>query len=108
MGICKLRYRDKSLAKRAHQGAAWGSSALAIRGRSSTSLVRPSLDEDGESGSSLAWSAAGAWISTEMVIWLETAFRGGAEIWLRMQAAYDLAQAKKFVGKLKGRCVKGA
>ena len=30
-------------------------------------------------------------ISAEMAIRLEKAFGGGAEMWLRMQAAYDLA-----------------
>jgi len=34
-------------------------------------------------------------ISAEMAIRLEKAFGGGAETWLRMQAAYDLAQAGK-------------
>jgi antitoxin HigA-1 len=33
-----------------------------------------------------------AGISAEMAIRLEKAFGGGAETWLRMQAAYDLAQ----------------
>lgn len=32
-----------------------------------------------------------AGISAEMAIRLEKAFGGGAETWLRMQAAYDLA-----------------
>ena len=32
-----------------------------------------------------------AGISAEMAIRLEKAFGGGAEMWLRMQAAYDLA-----------------
>jgi len=47
-----------------------------------------------------------AGISAEMAIRLEKAFGGGAEIWLRMQAAYDLAQAKKHAGKIKVRRVK--
>ena len=34
-------------------------------------------------------------ISPEMAIRLDKAFGGGAEIWLRLQAAYDLAQAMK-------------
>lgn len=34
-------------------------------------------------------------ISAEMAVRLEKAFGGGAEIWLRMQAAYDLAQVRK-------------
>ncbi|MFM2129602.1 MAG: hypothetical protein RL477_1148 [Pseudomonadota bacterium] len=36
-----------------------------------------------------------AGISPEMAIRLDKAFGGGAETWLRMQAAYDLAQAMK-------------
>jgi len=47
-----------------------------------------------------------AGISAEMAIRLEKAFGGGAEIWLRMQAAYDLAQAQKHTGKIKVRRVK--
>ena len=34
-----------------------------------------------------------AGISPEMAIRLDKAFGGGAETWLRLQAAYDLAQA---------------
>jgi len=34
-------------------------------------------------------------ISPEMAIRLDKAFGGGPEIWLRMQMAYDLAQAMK-------------
>jgi addiction module HigA family antidote len=34
-------------------------------------------------------------ISPEMAIRLDKAFGGGAEIWLRMQMAFDLAQARK-------------
>ena len=49
-----------------------------------------------------------AGISDEMAIRLEKAFGGGAETWLRMQAAYDLAQAEKHAGKIKVRCVKNA
>ena len=47
-----------------------------------------------------------AGISAEMAIRLEKAFGGGAETWLRMQAAYDLAQAEKHAGKIKVRRVK--
>ena len=47
-----------------------------------------------------------AGISAEMAIRLEKAFGGGAETWLRMQAAYDLAQVEKRVGKIKVRRVK--
>ena len=34
-------------------------------------------------------------ISPEMALRLDMAFGGGAETWLRLQAAYDLAQARK-------------
>ena len=34
-------------------------------------------------------------ISPEMAIRLDKAFGGGADTWLRMQAAYDLAQVMK-------------
>jgi len=49
-----------------------------------------------------------AGISAEMAIRLEKAFGGGAETWLRMQAAYDLAQAEKHTGKIKVRRIKDA
>lgn len=49
-----------------------------------------------------------AGISAEMAIRLEKAFGGGAETWLRMQAAYDLAQAEKHTAKIKVRRVKDA
>jgi len=49
-----------------------------------------------------------AGISAEMAIRLEKAFGGGAETWLRMQTAYDLAQMKKRAGKIKVRRVKDA
>lgn len=49
-----------------------------------------------------------AGISAEMAIRLEKAFRGGAETWLRIQVAYDLAQAEKHAGKIKVRRVKEA
>ena len=49
-----------------------------------------------------------AGISAEMAIRLEKAFGGGAETWLRMQAAYDLAQAEKYAGTIKVRRVKDA
>ena len=39
-----------------------------------------------------------AGISAEMAIRLEKAFGGGAETWLRMQAAYDLAQVENMLG----------
>jgi antitoxin HigA-1 len=44
-------------------------------------------------------------ISPEMAIRLDKAFGGGAETWLRLQAAYDLAQAEKYAGKIKVRRV---
>lgn len=40
-------------------------------------------------------------ISPEMAIRLDKAFGGGAETWLRLQAAYDLAQAEKQADKIK-------
>lgn len=36
-----------------------------------------------------------AGISPEMAIRLDKAFGGGADAWYRLQAAYDIAQAKK-------------
>jgi addiction module HigA family antidote len=47
-----------------------------------------------------------AGISAEMAFRLEKAFGTGAETWLRMQAAYDLAQVEKQVGKIKVQRVK--
>jgi antitoxin HigA-1 len=44
-------------------------------------------------------------ISPEMAIRLDKAFGGGAETWLRLQAAYDLAQAEKHADKIKVRRV---
>ncbi len=38
---------------------------------------------------------ATAGLSPELAIRLEKAFGGSAEAWLRMQAAYDLAQARR-------------
>jgi addiction module HigA family antidote len=34
-------------------------------------------------------------ISPEMTLRLDLAFGGGAEVWLRLQAAYDLAKARR-------------
>jgi antitoxin HigA-1 len=48
-----------------------------------------------------------AGISPEMAIRLDKAFGGGAETWLRIQAAYDLAQAEKKSGKIKVKRVIG-
>jgi len=42
-----------------------------------------------------------AGITPEMAIRLEKAFGGTADTWLRMQANYDLAQARKHEGKIK-------
>jgi len=39
-------------------------------------------------------------VSPEMAIRLEKAFSGTADTWLRMQAAYDLAQARKKADKI--------
>jgi addiction module HigA family antidote len=44
-----------------------------------------------------------AGISPEMAIRLDKAFGGGAETWLRLQAAYDLAQAARHADKIKIR-----
>src|SRR6516164_5846466 len=40
-------------------------------------------------------------ISAEMAIRLDKAFGGGAETWLRLQMAYDLAQARQHEGAIK-------
>jgi addiction module HigA family antidote len=40
-------------------------------------------------------------ISPEMAIRLDKAFGGGAETWLRLQMAYDLAQARQHEGDIK-------
>lgn len=42
-----------------------------------------------------------AGISAEMTIRLDKAFGGGAETWFRLQAAYDLARAMKYAGRIK-------
>ena len=42
-----------------------------------------------------------AGISPEMATRLDRAFGGGAETWLRLQAAYDLAQAMKRADAIK-------
>ena len=44
-----------------------------------------------------------AGISPEMAIRLEKAFGGTADVWLRMQAAHDLAQARKREKEIKVR-----
>jgi len=45
-----------------------------------------------------------AGISAEMAVRLDKAFGGGAETWLRMQMAHDLAQVERDKIKVK-RCV---
>lgn len=42
-------------------------------------------------------------ISAEMAIRLAKAFGSTAETWVRMQASYDLAQARKYESKIKVR-----
>ena len=44
-----------------------------------------------------------AGISAEMAIRLDKAFGGGAETWLRLQVAYDLAQMEKKARTIKVR-----
>jgi antitoxin HigA-1 len=39
-------------------------------------------------------------ISPEMALRLDLAFGGGAEVWLRLQAAYDLAKARQSAHRL--------
>jgi addiction module HigA family antidote len=40
-------------------------------------------------------------ISPEMAIRLDMAFGGGADTWIRLQAAYDLAQARRNADSIK-------
>jgi addiction module HigA family antidote len=47
-------------------------------------------------------------ISPEMAIRLSKAFGSTAETWLRMQLAYDLAQARKNEGQIKVRRLRAA
>jgi antitoxin HigA-1 len=47
-------------------------------------------------------------ISPEMAIRLEKAFGSTADTWLRMQAAYDLAQARKNADQIKVQRVAAA
>ncbi len=42
-----------------------------------------------------------AGVSPEMAIRLDKAFGGGADTWLRLQAAYDLAQAMRHADEIK-------
>ena len=46
-----------------------------------------------------------AGISPEMATRLDKAFGGGANMWYRLQGAYDLAQAMKRAGQIKVECV---
>ena len=46
-----------------------------------------------------------AGISPEMAIRLDKAFGGGAETWLRLQMAYDLAQARRHEAEITVRRV---
>ena len=39
-------------------------------------------------------------VTPEMAVRFEKALGGSADLWLRMQAAYDLAQARKRQGKM--------
>jgi addiction module HigA family antidote len=39
-------------------------------------------------------------VTPQMALRFEKAFGGSADMWLRMQAAYDLAQARKNQGKM--------
>lgn len=43
-----------------------------------------------------------------MAIRLDKAFGGGADTWLRLQAAYDLAQAMKHVDDIKVQSIMSA
>ena len=45
-------------------------------------------------------------ISADMAIRLDKAFGGGAETWLRLQIAYDLAQARQHEGDIKVKRVR--
>jgi antitoxin HigA-1 len=45
-------------------------------------------------------------ISADMAIRLDKAFGGGAETWLRLQMAYDLAQARRHEGDIKVKPVR--
>jgi len=39
-------------------------------------------------------------VTPQMALRFEKAFGGSADMWLRMQAAYDLAQARKLQGEI--------
>jgi len=44
-------------------------------------------------------------LTPRMALRFEKAFGGSADMWLRMQAAYDLAQARKHQGKMNIPCL---
>jgi hypothetical protein len=44
-------------------------------------------------------------VSADMAIRLDKAFGDGAETWLRLQLAYDLAQARRHEGEIKVKAV---
>ena len=46
-------------------------------------------------------------ISADMAPRLDKAFGGGAETWLRLQMAYDLAQARRHEGKSRSSLYRG-
>ena len=47
-------------------------------------------------------------ISPEMAVRLDKAFGGGAETWLRLQVAYDLAQVMKRASRIKIKRVRSS
>ncbi len=49
-----------------------------------------------------------AGVSPDMALRLNKAFGGGAEIWVRMQASYDLAQAREHEDEINVRRLKFA
>jgi len=50
----------------------------------------------------LHWIISGdSGVMPEMAIRLEKALGGTADFWLRLQSAYDLAQARKTIGRIK-------
>ena len=49
-----------------------------------------------------------AGISPDMAIRLEKAFGSSADVWLRMQAAYDLAQARRHEDRIEVKRVRSA
>ena len=49
-----------------------------------------------------------AGVSPDMALRLNKAFGGGAEIWVRMQASYDLARAREHEDEIEVRRLKSA